>query len=100
MGLFGIKNLDKIAHFVLFGGFVMLWALHSWQRRRDRSAWITKLGVITFTSIAIGIIMEYVQLNFIANRSFDVWDIWADVVGSVIVMILLGRYGRKLNLVV
>jgi VanZ family protein len=100
LGLFGIKNLDKLAHIVLFGGFVLLWGLYSWQRKKSGNYWLYMLGGITLLSIAIGIAMEYVQVNFIPNRSFDVWDIWADVVGSVLVMFILVRFGRKLKLTI
>ena len=100
LGLFGIKHLDKLAHIVLFGGFVLLWGLYSWQRKKLRFDWLFALGGITIISIALGITMEYVQVNFIPNRSFDIWDIWADVVGSVLVMFILIRFGRRLGLVV
>jgi VanZ family protein len=39
--------------------------------------------LITITAIAFGAIMEFVQRDFVANRSFDIWDILADSVGSV-----------------
>jgi VanZ family protein len=100
LGLFGIKHLDKLAHIVLFGGFVLLWGLYSWQRKKLRFDWLFLLAGITVLSIILGIVMEYVQVNFVPNRSFDVWDIWADVVGSVLVMYLLIRFGRRLGLTV
>ena len=100
LGLFGIKHLDKLAHIVLFGGFVLLWGLYSWQRKKLRFDWLFVLGGITILSIALGIAMEYIQVNFIPNRSFDTWDIWADVVGSVLIMFILIRFGRRLGLVV
>ena len=100
LGLFGIKHLDKLAHIVLFGGFVLLWGLYSWQRKKLRFDWLFLLAGITVLSIILGIVMEYVQVNFVPNRSFDVWDIWADVVGSVLVMYLLIRFGRRFGLTV
>jgi len=100
LGLFGIKHLDKLAHIVLFGGFVLLWGLYSWQRKKLRFDWPFALAGITVLSIILGIAMEYVQVNFVPNRSFDVWDIWADVVGSVLVMYLLMRFGRRLGLTI
>ena len=100
LGLFGIKHLDKLAHIVLFGGFVLLWGLNSWQRKKIRFDWLFALAGITILSIVLGIAMEYVQVNFVPNRSFDVWDIWADVVGSVLVMYLLIRFGRRLGLTI
>ncbi len=100
LGLFGIKHLDKLAHIVLFGGFVLLWGLYSWERKKLRFDWLFVLAGITIISIALGIAMEYVQVNFVPNRSFDIWDIWADVVGSVLVMFILVRFGRTLKLTI
>ena len=98
LGLFGIKNLDKVAHIGLFGGFVLFWGLYAWGKKKVFSTWMYILSGITLTSIFIGIGMEYVQVNFIPNRSFDVWDIWADVLGSVVSFVVLVRFGKELGL--
>jgi VanZ like family len=94
-GLFGIKNIDKVAHIILFGGFVLFWAIFSWNRKKSEMGWVLSLVIITLISIAIGVIMEFVQRNFIPNRSFDIGDIWADLAGSAVVAILLLLSGRK-----
>ena len=39
--------------------------------------------LITIGSAAYGILMEYVQQNFIPNRSFDSGDIIADIIGCL-----------------
>lgn len=36
-------------------------------------------------SIGLGVIMEFVQVNYIPNRSFDNWDIVWDGIGSLTV---------------
>lgn len=94
-GLFGIKNFDKVAHVILFGGFVLFWAIFSWNRKKNEKSWLLSLFIITLISIAIGVIMEFVQRKYIPNRSFDIGDIWADVAGSVAVAILLLLSGKK-----
>ena len=94
-GLFGIKNFDKVAHVTLFGGFVLFWAIFSWNRKKNEKSWLLSLFIITLISIAIGVIMEFVQRKYIPNRSFDIGDIWADVAGSVAVAILLLLSGKK-----
>lgn len=43
--------------------------------------------LITVSAIAYGIVIEFIQRDFIPNRSFDVWDIAADIVGSIIAFI-------------
>lgn len=94
-GLFGIKNIDKVAHVILFGGFVLFWAIFSWNRKKSEKSWVRSLFIITLISIAIGVIMEFVQRNYIPNRSFDIGDIWADLAGSAAIAILLLLTGKK-----
>jgi len=100
LGLFGIRHLDKIAHVILFGGFVLFWAIYAWEQQKQPVKWRISLILITLLSIAIGIGMEYFQIAYIPNRSFDNWDIVADLIGSVIVMIILRRWGTRLQLIV
>lgn len=100
LGLFGIKNLDKIAHIGLFGGFVLLWGMYAWYQKRSTAVWFYILTGITLLSILIGIAMEYVQVYYIPNRSFDEWDIWADVLGSLLAQFILMRFGKTLGLTI
>jgi hypothetical protein len=40
--------------------------------------------------------MEFVQKHFVTNRSFDIGDIAADAIGSIIGLFFsLGRYIKK-----
>lgn len=82
-GIFALKNLDKFVHVMLFGMNVLFWGWHYASTARDtanlRSIFVAATGLM----ITLGIVMEYVQMYFIPNRSFDVYDIVADVIGSV-----------------
>lgn len=99
-GLFSIKHLDKVAHIGLFGGFVLFWGLYAWVKKKSKSAWPYALMGITLISILLGIVMEYVQVNFIPDRSFDIGDIGADIVGSLLVLIILWKFGARLGLLI
>ena len=83
-GFLSVENLDKVVHVVIFAMNVLFWGLH--YKSADYSSselrWI--FVAATVAMIAVGVIMEYVQLYFIPNRSFDSWDIVADIVGSVL----------------
>ncbi len=83
-GLFSIPFLDKIAHLGLFGGLVFCWCLYLFFRKKP--ATIAPAIVWTVISLAFiyGIIMEFVQKNFIPNRTFDRGDIVADLAGSLL----------------
>lgn len=100
LGLWGIKHLDKIAHVILFGGFVLFWGIYAWERTKESRKWQLSLIFVTLVSIGIGVGMEYFQIAYIPNRSFDDWDIVADFVGSVSVMWILFSRGRKWKLIV
>jgi VanZ family protein len=90
-GLFALKNLDKIVHVLLFAMNVLFWGWHYETSEREwrqlKVIFIAATGIM----ITLGIVMEYVQMYFIPNRSFDGYDIVADVVGSVLAGLWLLR---------
>ena len=45
--------------------------------------------LVAFICTFYGVAMEFVQENWIPNRSFDVFDIAADTVGSFAAILLL-----------
>lgn len=79
-GLFNIPHLDKIAHVILFGGLGLFWNLYFYYRRANTK--YTALIIFLFLA-AYGVAIEYYQINFIPNRSFDWGDVVADVCGAV-----------------
>ena len=80
-GLFKIPHLDKIAHVFLFGGLAACWILYYEYKKRPvpkSLAWTILLIISVY-----GVAVEFFQLYFIPNRSFDGWDILADVCGAL-----------------
>lgn len=90
-GIFGLENLDKVVHVILFAMNVLFWGWHYQLNGRP----IGQLRIIFLTATALmiilGVVLEYIQLYFIPNRSFDGGDIIADVIGSVLGGIWLYR---------
>jgi hypothetical protein len=82
IGLFGIPHFDKVAHIIIFGSFTASWCYYFYAR----SFSVLRLKKIFFgiflTAAANGIIMEFVQLHLIANRSFDEGDIIANILSA------------------
>ncbi|MBL7711410.1 MAG: VanZ family protein [Chitinophagaceae bacterium] len=78
-----IPLIDKWVHFVLFGGFTLLWLLAapglSWR----------KLFLVAAAGCVFGWLVEELQglLSFL-GRSKDLMDIWADALGAVLGVIL------------
>jgi VanZ family protein len=80
-GLFKIPHLDKIAHIFLFGGLALCWILYYEYKKRPvpkHLVW-TILLIISIYGVAV----EFFQLYFIPNRSFEVGDIVADIGGAL-----------------
>jgi hypothetical protein len=93
-GIFTIKDLDKIVHFILFGGIVLLWGLYV-RKTYPYAERFKMISLAALFSIVLGIALEYVQLYFIPGRSFDLYDISADTAGAVIIFITLTSMGKK-----
>ena len=73
--------LDKWAHIGLFAVMVVLWCLPFLHRIQVRSRLHNLFIWIAITFIGYGIIIEFVQENFIPNRTFGIDDMVADALG-------------------
>jgi VanZ family protein len=83
-GLFSIPHFDKIAHIVVFGTFVGLWCYYLYLKNLPGER-LKKLFFLVFLAAAAnGIIMEFIQRDYIPNRSFEEGDIIADLIASSI----------------
>lgn len=74
---------DKWIHAGLFGMLCLLFSLpirSSEQNIQQKKKW---LWWITLCGILYGILMEFVQKNWVLNRSFEFWDILADITGCL-----------------
>jgi hypothetical protein len=87
-GLFHIPHFDKVVHILLFGGVVWWWVLYFDSLQHNALVPFSKTVVLVCLTIALGITLEFVQLNFIPNRSFDIGDIYANAAGSILAAIL------------
>jgi hypothetical protein len=78
-GMLHIPHLDKIAHIGLFGGLSLLWCLFLHYRSGiSRNVFLLVVMIVSMYGVAV----EFFQFYFIPNRSFDVYDIVADVCGA------------------
>jgi VanZ family protein len=76
-------QVDKLVHIGLFGILCFLFMFpfkKSGIEYKNRLPWFL---LVTVSAIFYGIIIEFVQRDFIPNRSFDIWDIAADSAGSL-----------------
>lgn len=97
--VFHIPHFDKIVHVILFGGIVFFWGCYFAFRSRQlvRQHWQRLVILLAVLSTGLGIVLEFVQFNFIPQRSFDRGDIVADAAGALAAMAsLLLYYSRRL----
>ncbi|WP_207512155.1 VanZ family protein [Longitalea luteola] len=83
-GVLSTEGIDKVVHAILFGGIVLLWAFNLYFRRDQKSKWQQIIVLLTLFSVGLGIGLEFLQRDYIPNRSFDGIDIIADSAGAVI----------------
>ena len=84
-GLFNIPELDKVAHVILFGFFTWSWCYYYYLKGKSPARLKTIFFVVYLLAAANGIVLEFIQRDYIPNRSFDPGDIIADLVASSIV---------------
>lgn len=78
----GIPHLDKIVHFLMFGGigFFSLLSIHVYKKEKfnfNRSAfWMLMLTII------LGLLIEIIQSTPMINRSFEWADLLFDSLGA------------------
>lgn len=80
---------DKIVHILLFAALTWIWCL-VFRNHHKKTFFI-----ICLLSIAYGVVMEFIQRDYIPNRGFDVWDMIADAAGSLLGLYLFLRYKKK-----
>jgi VanZ family protein len=69
-------SFDKWVHFGLFAVLLFLWRFHF---PAGKSFYFILFGC----AIVYGFGVEVIQHYFISNRSFDLYDVVADLVGSI-----------------
>lgn len=87
VGMYGLSNIDKLVHFLLFGFIAMSWTINF--STRYPAQWKKWLIIFCLFSISLGIALEFVQLYFVPNRDFDVWDIFADTLGAIVFSLII-----------
>jgi len=70
--------VDKLAHFLMFF-FTMMWFMY-----------ITRKWLVAAVSLLLlALVLEWIQMNYIINRSFDWFDWIADGIGIVLCFLIL-----------
>lgn len=79
---FSIHYLDKIVHFCFY--FILIFLLQ-FELGKSPSK-ILIINSLAF-SVSVGVITEFGQKYFLGGRSFEIWDIVTNIIGSFIGLI-------------
>ncbi|MBB1284892.1 VanZ family protein [Flavisolibacter sp. BT320] len=83
-----IPHFDKYVHVGFFAVLLFLWRLQGEPSFR--------FGLLLLLpAFVYGLGIEYIQHYFIANRSFDMGDVIADMVGAVAGVLVAGLYKKN-----
>lgn len=77
--------LDKLVHIGFNAALIYLW-LHYFSSKYALKGWLPLTGIL-ITCIVYGIIIEIMQESFTTTRQADVWDVVANITGSVMGLI-------------
>ena len=80
--------VDKWVHVLFFAILLFLWRSAIQQGSRIHSY------ILLLLAFLYGLTVEFVQENWVPNRSFDWFDVLADIIGSVAGLLLWGM-GKK-----
>jgi VanZ family protein len=81
-------QFDKWVHFGFFALLLFLWRFYF-------SAGAKYSGLLLLAALVYGLGVEMIQHYYIANRSFDLRDVAADMAGAVAGVLFWGWYIKK-----
>lgn len=80
--------IDKIVHIVLFMLLVWLFCRGARFKTPTPSRRVIKCAIIFVAASLLGLLLEFVQRDYIPNRSFELADVYADTVGAFLGVLL------------
>lgn len=92
-----IKGFDKIVHFVLFFVHYYLWVIALIKQRFFKLIKEKTVKISLFYSVFLALLIEFIQWQFIAQRSGDWMDVLANVLGISCSYILFRAIYGKCN---
>lgn len=86
-------HFDKVVHFVLFGGTVILLA-YGYFKQKGHISNRGLLGIVVVVTL-YGLAIEYIQKYLVVNRSFDMMDVLADGAGAIMGALIFRLIGKR-----
>lgn len=86
-------HADKVVHFILFGGTVILLAYGYFKQKGHIS--FPGLLSIAFVVTLYGLAIEFIQKYLVPNRSFELLDVLADGAGALMGALIFRLIGKR-----
>ena len=84
--------IDKLVHFTLYSVFFVLWSLALGLKKKRQ------LFILMAVSITFGVLIEILQATMSLGRSYELDDIIANTIGSVLGLVMLPFIRRMMPL--
>jgi hypothetical protein len=84
-------HFDKWVHVGLFAVLLFLW------RSSFDSSVSRYTSLLFLCALAYGLAVEFIQKYFASNRSFDLFDVLFDMIGSALGLFVWSRVYKKIN---
>jgi VanZ family protein len=81
------SHADKIVHFMMYAFLMFVWLKSMKSDRNLIVSYYYIAGGLLYCTI-LGIILELLQYRLAVGRSFEVWDIVANIAGALTVILL------------
>jgi VanZ family protein len=86
---YGNFPLDKLVHILLFGSLALSFLIYFEKSKYQALKTVRAKAYVLIFCILYGIGMEYYQKYFVPSRGFEVGDMLADAIGSLLALPLL-----------
>lgn len=86
-------HADKVVHFILFGGTVILLSYGYFKQNGGLSD-LGLLGIVLVVTL-YGLAIEFIQKYLVVNRSFDMMDVLADGAGAAVGALIFRWIGKR-----
>ncbi len=79
-----IPHIDKLAHAIFYAGMVVSGSLFIRERTNGHMEIRSALSIIFLVAFGYGILIEVLQDVLPAQRTADLWDVFANTTGAVL----------------
>lgn len=85
---FQFKNVDKVAHFIMYTFMSLLWVIA--LKRQNVYVALRRFAfqIVLFGAFGISVIIEFLQEYAVDTRSFEVLDLIANGIGCIFGIVL------------